>query len=311
MIEAMEAQADSKMDEDERKEMIAAMKKEMSVKDGVAQLEGEKARQAIKDAAKRISKSQRGLDSAVLDKFEELNAQDMKTLTGAFNAAATKMLNIQGEANVKDEFNAKTEELKFLARMEDAKKRGLLAEFRIAEARKFITESTQTIKTTFSNYDKILVENFVAAFESFSRQVAQGIKVIVKPLSITDNSNEKTVVSPNINNQTNHNIIPIDKKDFALTSNQLVNYAQENTNIIRNKNIVLNEIKEILAAKPDTPPPSESKIDELTASKYDINDIQNDEPDYGDILNDKVDSLANAAANIRDRLWGAATSWFD
>jgi hypothetical protein len=311
MIEAMEAETGDEMSDFERKEMIAAMKKEMTVKDGVAKLEGDKARKAIKDAADKIAEANNFTDSDVIDKLQEMDNNTFKALSGAFNGAATKMLNIQGDANVKDEFNAKTEEQKFLARMEDAKKRGLLAEFRIAEARKFITESTQTIKTTFSNYDKILVENFVAAFDSFSRKVAQGIKVVVEPLSITDKSNEKTVISPNISNQTNHNVIPIDKEDFVLTSNQLVNYAQESTDIIRNQNTVLSEIKQILAAKSTTPPPAKDRIDELEASKYDVSDVQGDEPDYGDMLSDKFESLANAAANIRDKLWGAATSWFD
>lgn len=314
MIKAIEAETDSEMSDFERKEMIAAMKKEMTVKDGVAKLEGEKAKKAFKDAADRIasqnSKKFR-TDSAAINALQEMEGNTVKSLTGAFNGAATKLLNIQGEANVKDEYNAKSEEEKFLWRMEEAKKRGQLAEFRIAEARKFITESTQTIKSTFSNYDKILVENFVTAFDSFSRTVAESIKINIVPFAIHDRSSDYTNIAPQITNNTNHNIIPIDKEDFALTSNQLVNYAQESTDIIRNQNTVLSEIKQILAAKPTTPPPAEKKIEELEASKYNVNNQTADEPDYGDILSDKIESLANAAASIRDRLWGAATSWFD
>lgn len=313
MIAAIEEETDSKMSDFERREMIKAMKKEMTVKDGVAHMEGEKMGKVIKETADKIAKvnsARHTWDSAAIDALEEMNNNRMNMLTGAFNAHAEKMLTIQGNANVRDEFNQKSENEKFLIRMQHAKERGQLAEFRISEARQMITSSVETIKTVFTNYDKMLTDNFLSAFRTFSKEVGESVKVILKPLEIEDNTTNNTQISPQITNQTNHNIMPLDKEDFNLTSGQLVAYAQESTEIIRNQNIVLSEIKQILAAKPSTPPPPAGRAAELEASKYDVAPPPQPEEE-SDSWMAKFESLRTGALSVRNRLWDAATSWFD
>lgn len=246
MLEAFEAEQGSKFDEVEKQQLIAAMKKEMVYQNGRFDMNGAAMQKAIKTAAEKAGEGR--VDSSALDNLQDMQTYQFNAMVGANNAMMTQALDIMGQANVKNEFDAKTAEEQFLYRMEEAKKRGTLAEFRIAEARAMIEKSITAIRETFGTFDTQLTDNFSAAFRIFVKEVRDSLRINVSPVEYFDSAQHLFENNVTNSNTIAYNIMPLSKEDFKMTSNELVSIAQENTTIIKNQNTVLSEIKELLVA---------------------------------------------------------------
>lgn len=296
MLEAFEKENEVKLRDSERQKMIEAMKQEMQVRNGKLDVDGEQMKKAMKNAADKISKSQ-DWDSGALDALQDLNGKQFNTMQAAMSAGAQQMLDIQGQANVKNEFDAKTAEEQFLYRMEEAKKRGTLAEFRIAEARSMIVKSIAAIKETFGNYDTQLTDNFSAAFRVFVAEVKDSLRINVSPVKFFDHSHNNINTDISTSTSVAYNIMPLSKEDFRMTSNELVSIAERNTDIILNQNAVLGEIKELLA--------NSNNID---GDFKEINDYGEIEPED---KKEEKSIMSDIASTLQTSLLKASTSWFD
>jgi hypothetical protein len=314
MLKNFEAE-NGKLDEDERRKMIEAMKKEVQVKDGQFKIDGERMKTAMRDAANQISKSQTW-DSEGLDALQEINGKQFNNIIAGQAQAAQQYLEIQAKANVQNEFDKKTEDEKFLWRMQQAKENGQLAEFRIAEAREMILQAIKVIKDSFGAYDKMLTDNFISAIKIFSQELAQNIKIILTPFHLHDKSYNKITVSPVTNNKTEYNIMPLDKKDFKVTSTELVNIARVGSENAVKQTVVLNQIKEILESTPEVANVNIEMIKKVNREKFGYDEdaeiaISDDNDDNGSLVDKATNFIGDMANDIKGSLWKAASSFFD
>lgn len=284
MLETFEKENDAKLRDSERAKLMQAIKAEIKIKDGKLEKDGESMRKAIINAANAIASSQ-ATDSGALDIMQDLSAAQLNTMSAGFNAQAQQYMDIKAQANVKNDFDSKTEEEKFLFRMEEAKKRGALAEFRISEARNMIVKSIETIKETFGNYDKQLTDNFATAFDTFVKTFIDKLDIKISPANFYDNSK----------NDISYNIMPLSKDDFKLTSDRLVSIAEENTMIIKNQNAVLADIKNIL------------ELSQGNDNENAQNGIENVSMEEN--VNNSSQYISSLAPTVRNNLLSSSTSW--
>ena len=181
------------------------------------------------------------------------------SLINGMNSQAKTLMELRAKANVENEFNAKTEEEKFLWRMEEAKRSGQLAEFRIAEARSMLITTTEQIKSSFREFKGIFENSFKNSFFDLLNKLTGIIKINFYPETIYDRSDNEYNISKITNNGTLYEIMPINKEDFAYTVNQLTTLAQASVDTLAKQNAVLGEIKELLAEgqPPVIMPPAE------------------------------------------------------
>jgi hypothetical protein len=311
MLKNFEAE-NGKLDEDERKEMLEAMKKEVQVKDGKFKVDAERVRQAMIKTAKSID-SRAGVDSEALDKIEKLSTQQINAMSSGIGQLGQKYLDIQTKANVQNELDKMSEEEQFLWRMQQAKESGQLAEFRLSEARQMITKSMNTIKETFGSYDKMLTDNFISAIKIFVQELRDNIKITITPFTLNDNSKDTFNISSETNNSHQYNIMPVSKEDFKMTNNELVSITREGTEIVAKQNVVLNKIKEILESTPEAKTVNITTVKKINRSTYGYDESSAEAmEDMDDSFIEKAgNAISDMAGSIKEGLWKAASSFFD
>lgn len=309
-------QEKGEMKESERKAMLAEMKRSIKVENGKGSIDAKQFEKNVEAMAKKLDRDITFNSDALLA-MKNLSSEQMNQMMSSAQGAMNQYLKIQGDANVQNEYDKKSEDEKFLMRMEEAKKSGQLAEFRIAEAREMITSSISVIKETFGSYDNHLTANFREAFSQFVKEVKESLIINVAPNYINDKSTQDIDISRDEIEQTTYNIMPLDKKDFHLTSHALVDLARENTEIIKAQNEVLEGIKTAIEEMPEpTSPAVISKIREVIKSSK---NVAHNPTDWVDDAADWVEGKADQAKNfisdkaryIKSSLLSAATSWFD
>ena len=235
------------LNDKERDALINTIKNNIKMNGNKMEIDNKALEAEIKKTAER-------LDSASLTNSDALQAivdnengvrKEMAENAGAQGKA---LMDIYAKANVADEYNAKSEEEKFLFRMQQAREQGQLAEFRIAEARQMIVLAIETIKNTFNGFKTNLADTFKEAFMQFSKQLKDSIIIRLTPIEIDDDSRNSYNINKITNNGTSYHIMPINKKDFDNTVGHLTQLAQTNVDMVSKQNEVLEDIRIILEA---------------------------------------------------------------
>lgn len=243
-----------KLKDDERAALMNTVKKNIEMNGNELKINGEKMKADVQKMAQHFE-NKLGSSDAVDALAEKVDT----SLINGMNSQAKTLMELRAKANVENEFNAKTEEEKFLWRMEEAKKSGQLAEFRIAEARSMLITTTEQIKSSFREFKGIFENSFKNSFFDLLNKLTGIIKINFYPETIYDRSDNEYNISKITNNGTLYEIMPINKEDFAYTVNQLTTLAQASVDTLAKQNAVLGEIKELLAEgqPPVIMPPAE------------------------------------------------------
>lgn len=246
-----------KLNDEERAALMNTVKKNIEMNGNELKINGEKMKAEVQKMAQHLE-SKTGSSDAV----DELAKKVDTSLINGMNSQGKTFLELRAKANVENEFNAKTEEEKFLWRMEEAKRSGQLAEFRIAEARSMLITTTEQIKSSFREFKGIFENSFKNSFFDLLNKLTGIVKINFYPETVYDYSDNEYNISKITNNGTLYEIMPINKEDFAYTVNQLTTLAQASVDTLAKQNAVLGEIKELLAeGQPPVimPPAEESK----------------------------------------------------
>ena len=243
-----------KLKDDERAALMNTVKKNIEMNGNELKINGEKMKADVQKVAQHFE-DKLGSSDAVDALAEKVDT----SLINGMNSQAKTLMELRAKANVENEFNAKTEEEKFLWRMEEAKRSGQLAEFRIAEARSMLITTTEQIKSSFREFKGIFENSFKNSFFDLLNKLTGIIKINFYPETIYDRSDNEYNISKITNNGTLYEIMPINKEDFAYTVNQLTTLAQASVDTLAKQNAVLGEIKELLAEgqPPVIMPPAE------------------------------------------------------
>jgi hypothetical protein len=228
-------------------------------------------------------------------------------VTQGLSAQGKGLMDIYVKANGANEFNAKTEEQQFLQRMEEAKQRGLLAEFRIAEARSMIILAVETIKNTFNGFKTTLIDAYSQLFSNFVDKIKNSVVVNVLPEWVNDFSSNDYNINHTANYGKVYNIMPIDKKDFKDTVSELTTLAQTNVDMVSKQNAVLDEIKIILAEGAD-PAVKIAIQKELKAQFGEDISIPDDINNSSEKMNNKVSEIGQS---LRSKLYTSVSSALD
>lgn len=235
---------EGKLHSDEREKLLQTVKNNIKLNGNNLEIDGK----ALKADVQRMARS---LDDAnnsdAVDALVDNTDDILGAMNGNISGQAKAFMDIYAKANVANDFDSKTEEEKFLWRMEQAKEQGTLAEFRIAEARSMIVLAIETIKNTFNGFKVHLTDTFKESFNTLSKQIKDNIVINLRPEWINDYSTNSYDVKRITNNGTHYHIMPVKKKDFENTVNQLTTLAETNIEMVSKQNEVLGEIKEILA----------------------------------------------------------------
>lgn len=208
--------------------------------DGSVSLQMEQVREAFMKKANELS------DKSIWDSpfVDALQKSDPKVFNEEVNGvvadAFRKGLDIKAELNAANNLENMSEEDRFEARLRHAIETGKSAEFRFAEGRSLIKESTETIKKLFTSYDEKIRTGFTQTWSDFISKFADSFKVNVETKPSVDESHHE------------YKIMPLHKESFETMNDQLTKLAKESAETIHQQNKVLEEIKKILSTQPST-----------------------------------------------------------
>lgn len=295
-----------KLNDNERAKLIQTVKDNIKINGNSLEISTQEFAAALASTAKMLDKNSNFNSDALINLTKGGNKLYNSMLESA-NAQGKAMMEIYAQANVANDFNAKTEEEKFLWRMEQAKQNGMLAEFRIAEARNMLVLAIETIKNSFNGFKASLVNTFSQAFINFTSRLKNSIVINLIPEWVHDNSRNTYYINRIISKGRLYNIMPIDKKDFKNTVGELTTLAQTNVDMVSKQNAVLDEIKIILAEGAD-PAVKIAIQKELRAQFGEDISIPDDINNSSEKMNNKVSEIGQS---LRSKLYTSVSSALD
>ena len=295
-----------KLKDEERARMMETIKDNIKINGNKLEINNKALTSEMQKTAKTIDDASKS-NSDVIDALVSGSDNLYNEVTQGLSAQGKGLMDIYVKANAANEFNAKTEEQQFLQRMEEAKQRGLLAEFRIAEARSMIILAVETIKNTFNGFKTTLIDAYSQLFSSFVDKIKNSVVVNVLPEWVNDYSSNNYNINHTANYGKVYNIMPIDKKDFKDTVSELTTLAQTNVDMVSKQNAVLDEIKIILAEGAD-PSVKIAIQKELKAQFGEDISIPNDVNNSSEKMNNKVSEIGQS---LRSKLYTSVSSALD
>ena len=298
---------EGKLNADERTKLLETVKNNIKMNGNTMEIDGKGLKSEVQKMARTLDNASSN-NSDALDAIVNNSDNILEAMGESLNGQAKAMLNIYTKANVANDFNAKTEEEQFLWRMEQAKEQGMLAEFRIAEARSMIVLAIETIKNTFNGFKVHLADIFKESFNAFAWRIRNSVVVKTYPEWISDFSRNDYNINRITNNGTHYHIMPIDKKDFGDTVNRLTTLAETNIQMVSKQNEVLGEIKGILAEGVANPEIKVAVEDAMRAKFGENISIPDDINNSSEKMNNKVSEIGQS---LRSKLYTSVSSALD
>lgn len=209
----------------------------VEIKDGEAKVNMEDLKNHLKEVADQDS-SWITSESDFVDGLQNLTTEQMNGMNASVNKALEGSMQVAAELNAANNLENMSDEEKFEMRLQQAIESGKSAEFRFAEGRKMILDSTATIKAAFEGYDDKIRENFTSTWTTF-------VKEFMDMLEITINT-----ISPQDNSRNSYTITPLHKETFLNMASQLVSLAQASLDVVTKQNEILDEICILLGKEP-------------------------------------------------------------
>ncbi|MBQ7820514.1 MAG: hypothetical protein IJ341_12570 [Bacteroidales bacterium] len=231
----------SGVDENEYNTLKEEFKKHISITGNTASINMQNLQKALSEKADSEANFL-APDSAFINALQDLKdsegVEQMNKINGKVTAALQQGLQISADLQAAQNLENMSEEERFEARLRQAMNSGKSAEFRFMEGRKMILESTETIKSSFAEYDSKIRESFTGTWASFMTDFLGALKLQIE------------TVAPQDNSKNTYNIMPLHKQSFGEMTNKMLKLAQENTEILIQQNIVLDKIKNLLTEPP-------------------------------------------------------------
>lgn len=297
-----------KLNDDERAKLIQTVKDNIKINGNSLEISSQEFAAALTSTAKMLDKNSNFNSDALIKLTNGENALYNSMLESA-NAQGKAMMEIYAQANVANDFNAKTEEEKFLWRMEQAKQNGMLAEFRISEARSMLTLAIETIKNSFNGFKTSLVDTFSQAFANFTNKIRDSIVIKLIPEWVNDYSSNYYHIDRIISKGRLYNIMPLNKEDFKNTAGELTQLAQTNVEMVSKQNDVLDEIRLILAE--GTNPTIKLAVQKEIKEQFGEDLSVLNEPENNDNSNNTNTRISEIGQALRSKLYTAVTPLVD
>ena len=209
----------------------------VEIKDGEAKVNMEGLKNHLKKVADQDS-SWYTIESDFVDGLQNLTTEQMNGMNASVNKALEGSMQVAAELNAANNLENMSDEEKFEMRLQQAIESGKSAEFRFAEGRKMILDSTATIKAAFEGYDEKIRENFTSTWTTFMKEFMDMIEITIN------------TVSPQDNSKNSYKITPLHKQSFLYMASQLITIAQASLDVVTKQNEILDEICELLGKEP-------------------------------------------------------------